>query len=228
MPGMASVRSRWRNPAFDAVFGAAYHFGIEHRWVAKPVGRALFDTNTEMIYDAMGVVGRMPDGSAILDVPCGGGVALQGLRREQRVRYVAADISPAMLDRTRQRARDLPSVELVETDIERMPFEDGEFDLCVCFNGLHCLPDPAAAVREIARVLKPGGLLVGDCVVLGERRRADAWMVAARAAGIFGPTGSVAQVRSWLAGAGLTVRTLERSGAVVHFVATQPATATAR
>lgn len=217
---------------FDAVVGAAYHFGIEHRWVAKPFGRAIFDTNTEMIYEAMGVVGRMPDGSAILDVPCGGGVALQGLRREQKVRYVAADISPAMLDRTRGRARALPSVELVETDITRMPFEDGEFDLCVCFNGLHCLPDPAAAVREIARVLKPGGLLVGDCVVLGERRRADAWMVAARAAGIFGPTGTAEQVRGWLTEAGMKVRTLERSGAVAHFVAAQPvrtpATATAR
>jgi ubiquinone/menaquinone biosynthesis C-methylase UbiE len=36
------------------------------------------------------------------------------------------------------------SVEFVEADIERMPFDDNEFDICVSFNGLHCLPDPAA------------------------------------------------------------------------------------
>ena len=36
------------------------------------------------------------------------------------------------------------SVEFVEADIERMPFDDNVFDICVSFNGLHCLPDPAA------------------------------------------------------------------------------------
>ncbi len=35
-----------------------------------------------------------------------------------------------------------------------MPFDDNEFDMCVSFNGLHCLPDPAAAVREIVRCLR--------------------------------------------------------------------------
>ena len=40
-----------------------------------------------------------PDGTVILDVPCGGGVAFRGLRPGQRVRYVAADLSPVMLGR---------------------------------------------------------------------------------------------------------------------------------
>lgn len=221
---MPDVRSMWRSRAFEAVFGAAYNFGIEHEWVARPVGRILFSTDVGRIYDSMAIVGSMPDGSAILDVPCGGGVVLQGLRPEQRVRYVAADISPTMLDRARRRARQhgLDSIELIEADIERMPFGDAEFDLCVCFNGLHCLPDPAAAVREIARCLKPGGRLVGDCAIRGELKRTDAWIATARTAGIFGPTGTIDEVRDWLLGAGLRIDVLERSGAVAHFTAGQP------
>jgi SAM-dependent methyltransferase len=228
------VGSLWRNRAFEAVFGAAYNFGIEHEWVARPFGRAVFDTDAGLIYDAMAAVGAMPDGSSILDVPCGGGVAMQALRPTQRVRYVAADISPTMLDRARRRARERgprsgpraggrePTIEFVEADIERMPFSDGEFDLCVCFNGLHCVPDPAAAVRELARCLRPEGRLIGDVVVRGERRRADAWMAAARTCGIFGPTGTVDQVRGWFADAGLEIISLTRSGAVAHFTVATP------
>src|SRR5699024_1158723 len=93
----------------------------------------------------------------------------------QQVRYVAADISPDMLLRARRRAAGLglDDVEFTEASIERMPFADNEFDLCVSFNGLHCLPDPATAVAEIARCLRPGGRLVGDTLVRGIGPRQD-------------------------------------------------------
>jgi len=88
----------------------------------------------------------LPDGSAVLDVPCGGGFALRGLRPDQDVRSVAADTSTDMLARAQRRAADLGRDDIVftEANIERMPFDYNEFDLCVSFNGLHCLPDPAA------------------------------------------------------------------------------------
>jgi SAM-dependent methyltransferase len=221
---MPDVRAMWRNRTFEAVVGAAYDYGIEHEWVARSVGRALFDTDAGLIYRSLGTIGGMPDGTAILDIPCGGGIALRGLRPEQNVRYVAADISVDMLDRARRRAagRGLTTVEFVEADIESVPFDQGEFDLCVCFNGLHCLPDPAAALPEIAYSLKPGGRLVGDCAVRQERRRSDAWMLAARAGGVFGPAGTAHDLRSWIVDAGLVVDSLELSGAVAHFQAHRP------
>ena len=102
----------------------------------------------------------------ILDVPCGGGVAFRGLRPGQRVRYVAADLSPLMLGRARAEAkrRDLHQIEFTEADVEALPFKDASFDLCVSCTGLHCFPDPAA-VSEIARVLRPGGVLRGTTLV---------------------------------------------------------------
>ena len=53
-----------------------------------------------MLYAAAAEIGTLPAGSRVLDVPCGGGVALRGLVPGQGIEYVAADIAPTMLERT--------------------------------------------------------------------------------------------------------------------------------
>lgn len=221
---MANATTRWSNRTFETVFGAAYDYGVEHEWVARPIGRVLMDTSVERFYrGVVDAVGSIPDGSAVLDVPCGGGIALRGLRPEQDVRYVAADISTAMLERAARRATEhgLQDIEFVEADIERLPFADGEFDVAVCFNGLHCLPRPDRAVAELARCLKPGGRLLGDCVMRGELRRTDLWIRAMQAASIFGAPGTRGELHGWFSDAGLQVETFEVSGAVCHFTVTR-------
>lgn len=76
-------------------------------------------------------------------------------------RLTGLDLSPAMLALARARAADLGrSVELVEGDAERLPFPDASFDTVVCALGLCSIPDPARAVAEMARVLRPGGTLL--------------------------------------------------------------------
>ncbi|MGV9800304.1 class I SAM-dependent methyltransferase [Mycobacterium sp. NPDC003449] len=220
---MADQRPIWgERTIVDRIGGATYDFAVEREWLARPAGFALWGTDTRLLFDSMRVIGELPEGSAILDVPCGGGLALRGLRPDQRVRYVAADISPDMLARARQRATGLgrEDIEFTEADIGQMPFDDNEFDLCVSFNGLHCLPDPAAAVREIARCLKPGGRLVGDTVVRGAGFRQDLAIGAFRRAGIFGASGTVDDVRRWLTDSGLRIDQLRSSGALAHFIAT--------
>jgi ubiquinone/menaquinone biosynthesis C-methylase UbiE len=215
-----NVSRLWRNGLFARTVGAAYAHAIEQRGVARVFGRLLFGTDVDRIYRAMAVVTESPDGSAVLDVPCGGGITIDYLEPGQRVRYVAMDISPGMLDHARRRLRpEQPHrpVEFVEASIEAIPFADGEFDLCVCFNGLHCLPDPAAAIREVARCLKPGGRLIGDFATRGQVRRADIYMVFMRATGTFGPGGTLDDARRWFTEAGLTVDELECSGAITHF-----------
>lgn len=218
---MADLRENWAGRV-GRFGGAAYDFAVEREGVARPAGLALWGTDTRVLFDSIAAIGDLPDGSSVLDIPCGGGIALRGLRAGQQVRYVAADISVDMLARARRRASALGrSVEFTEADIERMPFHDGEFDLCVSFNGLHCLPDPAAAVAEIARVLAPGGRLVGDAVVRGAGLRQDLLIGAFRRAGVFGPGGTADDLHRWLTDAGLRVDRLQRSGAVTHFAATR-------
>lgn len=214
-----AVRQVWQNRLFARSIGTGYARAVEHQRLARVVARLLFGTDTDPMYRAMVSVAQMPDGAAILDVPCGGGVAISRLRPGQDVRYVAMDISPEMLDyaRRRLRADQRDTVEFVEGSIEAIPFDDDTFDLCVCFNGLHCLPDPAAAITEIGRCLKPGGRLIGDFATRGRVRRADAYMTFLRATGTFGPSGTLDDARRWFADAELVIDRLECSGAITHF-----------
>ncbi|MPZ81220.1 MAG: methyltransferase domain-containing protein [Actinophytocola sp.] len=210
---------RWTDP-IGWLGGAFYDFGVEREWLARPTGWVLWGTDISLLYREIRALGDLPDGAAVLDVPCGGGVVLRGMR--PGVRYVAADLSPAMLGRTRRRAARLGRrIETVEADITRLPLTDAEFDVCVCFNGLHCLPDPAAAVGELARCLKPGGRLVGDAIVVRAGLRQDVAISLFRRAGLFGAGGTAADLRTWLEEAGLRVDRLEVSGAVAHFAATR-------
>lgn len=212
---MADVREQWREGRINA---ALYDEVVERERLARAFGALLWGTDAGRLFRDIALLGEAPDGSAILDVPCGGGLALRGVRPEQAVRYVAADLSPVMLDRARGQAerRGLTQVELVEADVESLPFEDAEFDLCVTYNSLHCFPDPPAGLAEMARVLRPGGTLRGTTVVNGAGCRHDALIRAMRQAGTFGPGGTAAEYRRWLAQAGLEEVSVTRHGALAY------------
>jgi ubiquinone/menaquinone biosynthesis C-methylase UbiE len=156
-------------------------------------------------------VARLADtpAASVLDIPCGGGFALRVLRPGQPVRYVAADISPHMLQRAREATRRMTALQ----------FDDASFDLCVTYNGLHCLPDPRAALAELTRVLKPGGTLRGTSCVTGRGLRRDALIAMLRRAGVFGNAPRAGEIDTWLREFGFAAVTVEHSGAVELFEA---------
>jgi ubiquinone/menaquinone biosynthesis C-methylase UbiE len=159
----------------------------------------------------------------VLDVPCGGGVAFRGVPRGAGLRYVAADLSRLMLGRARAEARRRGlDATFAGVSVDRLPFADGSFDRCLTYNGLHCLPDPAGALVEMARVLRPGGVLSGSAVVTGAGRRQDALIALLRARGDFGRPGSLAGLRGWLDGAGLESVEVTATGALACFSAVKP------
>ncbi|WP_313888746.1 class I SAM-dependent methyltransferase [Mycolicibacterium sp. CBMA 226] len=219
----------WGNRWFAATVGAFYDWAMRRQPVADGYLRLIVGADARGLLGAMDAVTAMPDGSSILDVPCGGGITLRRLRPGQRVRYVAADISPAMLARARRYsdAGGDPMVEFVECDITGMPLGDGEFDLVVCFSGLHCLPDPAAAVREMARCVRPGGRVIADVALHGRLRRCDAFMAFGRRFLVFGPPATLSEACGWFIDAGLTTTTRHRAGALVYIDAQRPVQAAA-
>lgn len=223
------VSGAWGNRWFAATVGAFYDWAMQRQGVADAYLRLIVGDDALGLLGAMDAVTVMPDGSSILDVPCGGGITLRRLRPGQRVRYVAADISPAMLARARRYggAGGNSTVEFVECDIESMPFGDGEFDLVVCFSGLHCLPDPAAAVREMARCVRRGGRVIADVALHGELRRCDAFMTFGRRFGVFGPPATLSEACGWFADAGLATTAQHRAGALVYIDAKRPVQAAA-
>lgn len=77
------------------------------------------------------------------------------------VTITGIELSPAMLAIARNRAATLGiTAELVEGDAQALPFGANSFDTVVCALSLCSIPDPAAAIAEMARVLAPGGRLL--------------------------------------------------------------------
>ena len=206
-------------------WATVYDFFVERESLARVAGQLAFGTDTRLLYRAIDSVSELPAGSAVLDIPVGGGVALRGLKPGQGIRYVAADISPDMLRRTERAARERgldDQVELREADVEQLPFDDGEFDRVLSFAGLHCFPRPRLAVLEIARVVKPGGQFMGSVFLTGTGLRYQPAIVGGRLAGVMGPSGTRADLDSWLRDAGFRNVQIELSGAIGYFRATKP------
>ncbi|MEU4520687.1 class I SAM-dependent methyltransferase [Amycolatopsis sp. NPDC024027] len=95
----------------------------------------------------------------VLEVAVGTGLNLPCYPAE--VTLTGVDLSEGMLAIARDRARRLGHpVTLREGDAEALPFADASFDTVLCTFGLCAIPDPAAAVGEMVRVLRPGGRLI--------------------------------------------------------------------
>ena len=98
-------------------------------------------------------------GETVLDVATGTGAVALELIRHKGCSVVGLDQSPEMLAVARRR---LPrDVRLVEGDADQLPFGDGSFDGLTFTYLLRYVEDPAATLRELARVVRPGGTVAG-------------------------------------------------------------------
>jgi ubiquinone/menaquinone biosynthesis C-methylase UbiE len=214
----ATTTARDRNRrTFASPFGAVYDFYIQRERLSQLIARLVWHSDVRPFYGSMAAIRTVPEGGTIVDAPCGSGVALRALRPGQRVRYLGFDLSPEMLRRARRRAEKLglEQVELANADAESLPIEDRSTALFLSYFGLHCFPDPAAAVREAARCLRPGGRLVGGTIVRGTRPL-DRLRVRP-GAGAYGPVGTEVDLREWLARAGMEEIALDVRGVFVYF-----------
>jgi len=95
----------------------------------------------------------------VLEVAIGTGRNLPFYSRG--IQLTGIDFSPAMLDIARGRGAELGiDVTLIVADAQQLPFADDRFDTVVCTLALSSIPDPAAAINEMHRVLRPGGQLL--------------------------------------------------------------------
>jgi len=98
-------------------------------------------------------------GWTVGDLGCGTGETTAALAPFV-ARTIAVDRSGDMLQAARRRLREASNVEVRRGDLEALPMADGELDAAVMILVLHHVADPAMALREAARALKPGGRLV--------------------------------------------------------------------
>ena len=114
---------------------------------------AVFHRNRRWV--VRGLLRRFGAETPMLDAGCGTGLNLASMPAGS----VGIDINPRNVEVVRAR---LPHHPVVEGDLERMPFDDGTFATVLCTEVLEHVPYPDAALKEIRRVLRPGGLLIGS------------------------------------------------------------------
>ncbi len=112
------------------------------------------------------MVGSLPvaPGGSVLELACGDGAYTPWLadRVGPSGTVVGLDVSDAYLrvaQRGARRGRAASRARFVAASVDRLPFADGAFDLAWCAQSFFSLPDPLHAVRQMARVVRPGGLV---------------------------------------------------------------------
>jgi demethylmenaquinone methyltransferase/2-methoxy-6-polyprenyl-1,4-benzoquinol methylase len=124
-------------PVYDAM-NRVMTAGLDQHWRRKTVGEAV------------------QPGDRVLDACCGTGDLAVAARAAGAGRVVGVDFSERMLERARRKA---PELEWVQADVLTLPFEDASFDSVVVGFGVRNVEDLEAGLRELRRVLRPGGRL---------------------------------------------------------------------
>lgn len=150
--------------------GAVLSFGQDPRWRRAMVGEV-----------------RARRDQRVLDVATGTGMVAGALVRRYDCRVVGLDQSPEMLAGAQAKLdadqRLASRIELVRGEAESLPFADGEFDHLTFTYLLRYVEDPGATLRELARVVKPGGRIASLEFMLPPNVIArDLWRIYTRAA----------------------------------------------
>jgi ubiquinone/menaquinone biosynthesis C-methylase UbiE len=135
------------------------------------------DARGALVTEEMLELAAPQPGERVLELACGPGGL--GIAAAERIapdgEVVLSDVAAEMTAIAARRvdASGLDNVTTLELDLERIDQPDGSYDLVLCREGLMFAPDPGRAVREIARVLRPGGRVT--IAVWGPRER-NPWL----------------------------------------------------
>lgn len=151
--------------------------GVYSAWRASSLGEIVEALERRLLLRLAGD----PRGRAVLDVGCGDGTLTLALARAGAASVAGCDIDARMIAHAVARAaRQQDAVHYTVADATRLPFADRSFDLVTVVTVLAFIPDAEGAVREMARVLKPGGSLIvgelGKWSLWAARRRLRAWL----------------------------------------------------
>jgi len=130
-------------------------------------------------------LGELRPGDRVVDVGCGAGIdsLVAAKKVGPKGRVIGVDMTRSMLEKARQAADEmgLENVQFREGYAEELPVEAGWPDVVISNGMLNLMPDKAAALEEMSRVLKPGGRLqIGDILVQkavpeSAKRKIDLW-----------------------------------------------------
>ncbi len=125
--------------------------------------RPLFPPGGRDLYRRVALLTGMSEGQEVLVAACGSGVTLEYFVREFGVQGSGADEDPVLVERVEARARAeglSARMQVQQASMDALPYRAGVFDVAMAELGLTARADPAAAIREVVRVVRPGGRVV--------------------------------------------------------------------
>ena len=147
------AREQWGNDPAGAVYGRKYEFGT--REFFDEVERHRYHEYAPWMPEVMGFYEF--SGAKLLEVGCGMGTDLLQFARGG-AKVTGVDLTPRSIETSRHHLELYDQAgEFAIADCERLPFAEASFDVVYSNGVLHHTPDTVGAVREIHRVLKPGG-----------------------------------------------------------------------
>lgn len=157
---MSTTASQSRQPASKAAkpYKGMAMEGAIARWYTRNTAQGReFDVIARRIKELL------PRGGHILEVAPGPGYLSIELARDPRYQVVGLDISQTFVDIARAKASEAGvTVDFRHGNASAMPFEAGTFDLSICVAAFKNFTEPVEAIREMHRVLKPGGIAIID------------------------------------------------------------------
>jgi len=105
------------------------------------------------------VANLMTEDDNVLECACGTGMFSLPIAKRCK-RLTATDFADKMLRQARKKCKDLPNVLFELADITRLNYKDETFDKVVAANVIHLLDNPSAAMSELMRVCKKGGVVI--------------------------------------------------------------------
>ena len=168
-----------------------------------------------------------------LELACGTGTLLEMVLRWRRwkrlpeVNIVGVDYAEPMLAGAQKRFAGRDNIELRHADAAALPYPDAAFDTANLANAIHCLPDVPSALRELMRVLKPGGTFATNALLYPRgiwplkqiAQRLDEWGM--RKGILYSPF-HAEQIRRLIADAGFEVVKEQISGNCIDVLARKP------
>src|SRR5947207_849529 len=120
---------------------------------------------------------EIPSNARVLDVGCGSGWATRLMAEKAEAgRVMGVDIADEMITLARDTSTQFSNVEFRVASAEKLPFEDGEFSHAFSMESLYYYADVLVALKEINRVLKPGGLFVTVIDLYKENQPSHQWI----------------------------------------------------
>lgn len=136
----------WFAKRYDGI--KHYHREYEEMYLAKPIMDAISPQTDPLVLDVATGTGRLP----------------LALARNENFKghTIGVDLSRKMLAQAAKNIYPYESATFIWCPAETLPFADNTFDVVTCLEALEFMSDPAAVVKEMVRVMRPGGLMLAS------------------------------------------------------------------